>query len=114
MEYDDNDAIQRRYIHGPGADNPYLWFEGPVMDGTNPRYLIADHQGSIIGYSDATGKVPAGAVYRYDAYGAPDAWAGSRFRYTGQIAIPEAKLCPQGPHVRPHRRPVPPDRPRGV
>jgi RHS repeat-associated protein len=33
-------------------------------------------------------------VYAYGAYGEPayDNWSGSRFRYTGQIMLPEAKL----------------------
>jgi RHS repeat-associated protein len=84
--------VLRRYIHGPGTDDPAIWFEGPVMDQTNPNYLIADRQGSIIGYSDHTGTVPAGGVYSYDAYGVPNTWSGSRFRYTGQLAIASLQL----------------------
>ena len=30
--------------------------------------------------------------YTYGPYGEPASWAGSRFRYTGQIALPEAQL----------------------
>jgi RHS repeat-associated protein len=30
--------------------------------------------------------------YRYGSYGEPDAWAGQRFRYTGQIMLPEVQL----------------------
>jgi RHS repeat-associated protein len=30
--------------------------------------------------------------YAYGPYGEPSSWAGSRFRYTGQIALPEAGL----------------------
>jgi len=35
-----------------------------------------------------------GTIYAYSAYGEPayDNWSGSRFRYTGQIMLPEAKL----------------------
>ncbi len=32
------------------------------------------------------------SVYRYGPYGEPDTWTGSRFRYTGQIALPEVSL----------------------
>ena len=37
---------------------------------------------------------PTGAItaYTYGPYGEPQSWAGSRFRYTGQMAIPEAQL----------------------
>ena len=30
--------------------------------------------------------------YTYGPYGEPQSWAGSRFRYTGQIALPETQL----------------------
>lgn len=30
--------------------------------------------------------------YSYGPYGEPNAWTGSRFRYTGQIALPEIQL----------------------
>jgi RHS repeat-associated protein len=30
--------------------------------------------------------------YTYGPYGEPQSWAGSRFRYTGQVALPEAQL----------------------
>jgi len=33
-----------------------------------------------------------GTVYTYDVYGVPNLWSGSRFRYTGQIMLPEAQL----------------------
>ena len=89
-EYDGAGNLLRRYMHGPGVDDPLVWFEGAGLG--DARYLHADRQGSIIGWSNASG---AGqAVYTYGPYGEPgDNWAaGSRFRYTGQIAIPELKL----------------------
>ena len=27
-EYDGSNAVQRRYIHGPGIDEPVTWYEG--------------------------------------------------------------------------------------
>lgn len=50
--------------------------------------LIADHLGSVIAENGAT----AASQYRYGPYGEPSSWTGSRFRYTGQIALPEAQL----------------------
>ncbi|KRA66169.1 hypothetical protein ASD79_02490 [Caulobacter sp. Root655] len=80
----------RRYLHGVGTDVPLVWFEGAGLG--DIRYLHPDRQGSIVAWSDAAGV--AQATYTYGPYGEPgDNWAtGSRFRYTGQIALPELKL----------------------
>ncbi len=78
----------RRCVPGPGADEPLVWYEG--ADLSTPRWLTTDTQGSVIGYADAAGN--SGAIYTYDPYGAPNSWSGSRYRYTGQLMIPEAHL----------------------
>ena len=78
-----------RYAHGPGEDDPLVWYAGSTMTAADANYLIADRQGSVIGYSNA-GTVAAG--YGCDPYGYPASWGGSRFRYTGQIEIPEVQL----------------------
>ncbi len=82
--------IVRRYAHGADVDTPLLWYEGSAL--TDRRWLVTDRQGSIIGTADST--AAATSTYTYSPYGEPggDVWTGSRFRYTGQIAIPEAKL----------------------
>ena len=84
----------RRYVHGPGVDNPLIWYEGGTMTTANASYLITDRQGSIAGTANTSGSVTA--TYEYDAYGAPNAWgtvgSTTRFRYTGQAVIPEAQL----------------------
>lgn len=84
------ETLLRRYLHGTGADTPLVWFEGAGL--TDIRYLHPDRQGSIVAWSDASGV--AQATYTYGPYGEPgDNWAaGSRFRYTGQAALPELKL----------------------
>ncbi len=89
-EYDGAGGLLRRYMHGNDIDRPLVWFEGAGL--TDARYLHADRQGSIIGWSNASGV--SQAVYSYGPYGEPgDNWAaGSRFRYTGQIVLPELKL----------------------
>ncbi len=89
-EYDSSGNILRRYVPGPGVDEPEVWYQGA---GTSTRrWLHRDTQGSVIGWSDSTGK--SGAIYGYDPYGEPNGWAasGARYRYTGQIMIPEAQL----------------------
>jgi RHS repeat-associated protein len=87
-EYNGSGTVLRRYVPGVNADEPALWYEGAAY--TDRRWLHADAKGSIIAYTDGTGTT--GSTYGYGPYGEPNAWAGSRFRYTGQIEIPEAEL----------------------
>jgi len=90
VEYDGAGNILRRYMHGSANDDPLVWWEGAGL--TDVRYLHADRQGSIIAWSNASGV--SQATYTYGPYGEPgDNWAaGSRFRYTGQAALPELRL----------------------
>jgi RHS repeat-associated protein len=91
-EYDGTSgALLRRYVHGAGTDEPLVWYEGATLDATTRRWLHADHQGSVIAWSDSSGST-AGHTYTYGPYGEPQDWQGSRFRYTGQIALPEAQV----------------------
>lgn len=84
----------RRYIHGAAADNPLVWLEGAAM--SDPRWLWTDYHGSVIAYSNSSGNVVE--LYKYGPYGEPkdasnnESWSGSRFRYTGQTMISEARL----------------------
>jgi len=86
-EYNGAGALQRRYVHGPGADEPVVWYEGATL--TNKSWLHTDERGSIIAASDSSG---AATVYQYGPYGEPSQWSGSRFKYTGQVALPEVQL----------------------
>ena len=63
--------------------------EPPTAATGSLRWLHQDRQGSVIAVSDAAGVV---TPYAYGPYGEPQSWAGSRLRYTGQMAIPEAQL----------------------
>lgn len=87
-EYDGTGNLLRRYVHGPGTDEPIVWYEG--LGTTDRRWLHADGQGSIVAQSNASGVMTQ--VYAYGAYGEPQAWGASRFQYTGQIALPELQL----------------------
>jgi hypothetical protein len=40
-------AIQTRYVHGPGGDEPLVEYAGSGT--TTPPFLLADERGSIIG-----------------------------------------------------------------
>lgn len=81
-------TVLRRYVPGPGVDEPLVWYEGSGT--TSRRWLSTDDTGSVIGYSDSTGA--SDAIYGYGPNGEPGAWSGSRYSYTGQIMIPEAQL----------------------
>ena len=89
-EYDGSSNLLRRYVDGPGVDDPEIWLEGSGVTSASARFLHKDRQGSVVGWSDATGTQQA--TYTYGPWGEPNTWAGSRFRYTGQIALPELSL----------------------
>lgn len=75
----------RRYVPGPGVDEPLVWYEG---SGTGDRrWLHADERGSVIAVSDGAGT--ALAINRYDEYGIPQSGNAGRFQYTGQAWLPE-------------------------
>jgi RHS repeat-associated protein len=77
-------------VHGAGVDEPVLWWEGSgTADG---RSLLADRQGSIVATAPVAGGTSAVSLYTYGPYGERTSWGGSRFTYTGQIALAEASL----------------------
>jgi len=84
-EYDGAGSLTRRYVHGPGADDPIVVYEGGQR-----RFLHTDHQGSVLAASDGSGN--ASTINRYDEYGVPAAANLGRFQYTGQAWVPELGL----------------------
>ena len=84
-EYDGAGNMLKRYVHGDGDDDPQVQYTGSGV--SNPSYLFADHQGSIVAITDANGNVTN--VNRYDEYGIPAATNTGRFQYTGQAWLPE-------------------------
>lgn len=86
-EYDGTGNMLKRYVHGTaeGQDDPLIEYVG---SGTSaPRYLFADHQGSVIAIADGNGNRVQ--VNSYDEYGVPAASNAGRFQYTGQAWIQE-------------------------
>ncbi len=45
-EYNGAGTLQRRYVHGPGVDEPLVWYEGTGT--TAKKWLYADHLGSVV------------------------------------------------------------------
>jgi RHS repeat-associated protein len=89
-EHTTSGIVLQRYAHGPRTDDPEVWYQGSAM--TSRNWIHPDERGSVIATSDSTGTP---TIYTYGAYGeptGPSGWGGSRFRYTGQIALPEAQL----------------------
>ncbi len=41
-EYNGSNVVQRRYVHGPGIDNPIAWYEGSAISNATRRFLMAD------------------------------------------------------------------------
>lgn len=78
-------AVLRRYVPGPGTDEPIMWYEGSGT--SSPRWLQADERGSIITVSDGSGN--AIGINSYDEYGIPASTNIGRFQYTGQAWYPE-------------------------
>lgn len=87
-ELDTGGAMLRRYVHGPGTDEPVVWYEGAGT--ADRRWLQADERGSVVAVSDASGT--ALALNRYDEYGIPQGGNLGRFQYTGQTWFGEVGL----------------------
>jgi RHS repeat-associated protein len=89
-EYNGSGTLLRRYVHGAGVDEPLIWYEGASVSSASRRYLHANHQGSIVATSYASGAKLQ--IHAYDPYGITSSTNTLRFQYTGQAAIPELGL----------------------
>jgi RHS repeat-associated protein len=87
-EYDSAGNLLRRYVHGPGLDEPVVAYEGVTT--ANKSWLYADHLGSVV--ATANGAGTSTAAYSYGPFGEPNASSGVRFRYTGQQLIAQLGL----------------------
>ncbi len=87
-EFDGSNALQRRYVFGPGINEPLVWYEG---SGTSDRrWLLGDERGSIIAVTNGSGA--ATNINAYDEYGVPSSTNTGTFQYTGQMWLPGARL----------------------
>jgi RHS repeat-associated protein len=82
-DYDGADVMMRRYVHGPGVDEPLVIYEGAGTTIKNWQY--ADHLGSIIGTADGTGT--STAIFTYGPFGESSLTTGQRYGYTGQRSM---------------------------
>ncbi|MDN3647278.1 RHS repeat-associated core domain-containing protein [Pontixanthobacter aestiaquae] len=88
-EYSSTGTILRRYVHGTNADadDPLIWYEGSTVSPGKRRFLMANHQGSIIAVANYTGTLLNANTY--DEYGINGSTNQGRFQYTGQAWLPE-------------------------
>lgn len=89
-EYDASNAVQRRYVHGPGIDNPIAWYEGSAISSATRRFLMADERGSVLSITDSAGATVN--INAYDEYGIPAPGNVGRFGYTGQTWLSEVGM----------------------
>lgn len=88
MEKSTGGSVLRRYVPGPGIDEPLVWYEGSGT--TDRRWLQADERGSIIALSNGSGS--SIGINRYDEYGIPQSGNLGRFQYTGQTWLDDVGL----------------------
>ncbi|WP_288937494.1 RHS repeat-associated core domain-containing protein [uncultured Sphingomonas sp.] len=97
LQYDGSDLISeqntsgtilRRYVFGPGDDEPIVWYEGA---GTGDRrWLVGDERGSVVAVTDGAGN--AIGINRYDEFGIPAGTNIGRFQYTGQAWLASLRM----------------------
>jgi RHS repeat-associated protein len=86
-EYDGANVLQRRFVHGPGIDEPVS------MAATGATYYYHfDKLGSVVGLSDAGGNLVE--THTYSPYGKVDtpSAVGNPFHFTGRRLDPETGL----------------------
>jgi len=64
-EYDGNNNLLRKYIYGPGIDQPVCMVE--VADSNEPYYYHYDGLGSVVALSDSSGDTVQ--TYQYSVFG---------------------------------------------
>ena len=78
-EYDGTGQLLRKYIYGPGLDEPVL-----MQSGATGYYYLFDSLGSVTGLTDASGNLVE--AYRYNMYGQPlqASTVGNPYMFTGR------------------------------
>jgi RHS repeat-associated protein len=89
-EFTTSGTVTDRYVHGPGMDEPLVWYEGSTISSTTRHYLSADERGSVVLITRSNGTVRM--RNQYDVDGNPHAQNIGRFGYTGQTKIKNTSL----------------------
>ncbi|MCJ7692058.1 MAG: hypothetical protein MUO22_01410, partial [Sedimentisphaerales bacterium] len=67
-EYDGSDTLLRKFVYGPGIDEPICMID--AADGDTVYYYHFDGLGSVVALSNIDGDVVES--YSYDVFGQPD------------------------------------------
>jgi RHS repeat-associated protein len=81
-EANSSNVLQKRYVFGPGTDEPLVEYAGSGTGSGVRTFLQADERGSIVARSNESGAKTA--INSYDEYGIPFGSNVGRFQYTGQ------------------------------
>jgi RHS repeat-associated protein len=98
VEYDGNNRLVRKYVYGPGVDQPVCMIDVP--DSNAAYYYHFDGLGSVIALSDADGNTAV--VYEYDVYGRAAAVETIHSHHNNQSSIIDNQS--QGPFLFTARR----------
>ncbi|WP_175874370.1 RHS repeat-associated core domain-containing protein [Burkholderia sp. BCC0397] len=79
-EYDKAGALVRRYVFGPGTDEPLVQYEGAGT--ASKSWMYANQQGSVVALANSSGATTSSQAY--GPFGETDGTLASRFGYTGQ------------------------------
>lgn len=77
-ELDGSGSLQRRYVYGPGTDQPIAM----IMPDGSREYYHYDGKGTVIATTDDSGALVAS--YIYDPYGKSDDLSGNPYRFKGR------------------------------
>ncbi|MEZ6023583.1 MAG: RHS repeat-associated core domain-containing protein [Hyphomonadaceae bacterium] len=86
-EFDNAGDLTRRYVHGAGVDQPLV-----RCGSLHHRSPLSRRRSSRLDHRRQWPR--RRKICSHSPYGEPDAWSASssRFRYTGQAALPNSKL----------------------
>ena len=91
VEYDgSNGSIRRRFMWGPGADEPIVDDAGGQMNCSGTRFLHTNYLGSVVALADCWGS--RYAINGYDEFGVPNANNYGRYQYTGQAWLADVGM----------------------
>jgi RHS repeat-associated protein len=82
-------ALLRRYVPGPGLDEPVMWYEA-TSGARDRRWLLADDLGSVVAVTDRFGR--AMRINTYGPFGLPNTNNLGRFQFAGREWLPEGGI----------------------
>jgi len=89
-EYDDEDTLLRRYVHGAGVDEPVAQIE--YSPGTGTTYFHQDHLGTVVAVTDDGGDLVD--TFSYSTHGevGSEGGEGAIWRFAGRQYDKETQL----------------------